>query len=252
MTAMCDTTDSTLASLEEKIGYVFRDKAILERALTAPSYRATHGLAPQEDNQRLEFLGDAVLGLLAAEYAYHRFEEQAEGYLTIQRSHLASGRALADTARQIGLGSYLRIGLSDATTGGIEKERLLADALEALLGAAWIDGGMPAVTTIFQKILQQKVEETPANHWENNPKGYLQSICQHHAWSDSPIYELIESSGPAHEPIYTVRVSVAGGIEATGTGRSKRIAEADAATHLLSILAERGVIRDQRSEVRDQ
>lgn len=241
MTVMRDTTDSTLSSLEEKIGYAFRDKALLERALTAPSYRATHGLAPQEDNQRLEFLGDAVLGLLAAEYAYHRFDQHAEGFLTIQRSHLASGRALAATARQIGLGSYLRIGLSDETTGGVEKDRLLADALEALLGAAWIDGGMPAVTTIFHKILQQKVEETPANHWENNPKGCLQSICQHHAWPDSPTYELLAASGPAHEPIYTVRVSVAGGIEATGTGRSKRIAEADAAAHLLVILLEKKI-----------
>jgi ribonuclease III len=242
MTVKPDNKETALSSLEEKIGYAFRDKALVVRALTAPSYRATHGLAPQEDNQRLEFLGDAVLGLLAAEYAYHRFDHQAEGFLTIQRSHLASGRALADTARQIGLGSYLRIGLSDETTGGVEKERLLADALEALLGAAWIDGGMPAVTTIFQKILQQKVEETPANHWENNPKGYLQSICQHHAWPDSPTYELIESSGPAHEPIYTVRVSVAGGIEATGTGRSKRAAEADAAAHLLTILSEKKII----------
>jgi len=242
MTVMRDTIDSTLSSLEEKIGYVFRDKALIERALTAPSYRATHGLGPQDDNQRLEFLGDAVLGLLAAEYAYHRFDHQAEGYLTIQRSHLASGRALADTARQIGLGNHMRIGLSDETTGGIDKEKLLADGLEAVLGAAWIDGGMPAVTTIFQKILQQKVDETPANHWENNPKGYLQSICQHQAWPNSPTYELLESTGPAHEPLYAVRVSVAGGFEATGTGRSKRIAEADAATHLLSMLAERGVI----------
>ncbi len=242
MTMMRDNSDSTLSQLEAKIGYVFGDKALVKRALTAPSYRATHGLGPQEDNQRLEFLGDAVLGLLAAEYAYHRFDHQAEGFLTIQRSHLASGRALADTARQIGLGSYLRIGLSDENTGGVEKERLLADALEALLGAAWIDGGMPAVTTIFQRILQQKVEEAPANHWENNPKGCLQSICQHHAWADSPTYELLESTGPAHEPFYTVRVSVAGGIDATGTGRSKRIAEADAAAHLLSILAEKNIL----------
>lgn len=239
---MNDSNGNPLSSLEDKIGYVFCDKALVERALTAPSYRATHGLGPQQDNQRLEFLGDAVLGLLAAEYAYHRFDQQAEGYLTIQRSHVASGRALAATARQIGLGSYLRIGLSDETTGGVDKERLLADSLEALLGAAWIDGGMPAVTTIFQKILQQKVEETPANHWENNPKGYLQSICQHHAWPDSPTYELVESSGPAHEPIYTVRVRVAGGFEATGTGRSKRIAEAEAAAHLLAILLEKNIL----------
>jgi len=242
MTENRDMQEHPLSSLEEKIGYTFQKKELLERALTAPSYRATHGLAPHEDNQRLEFLGDAVLGLLAAEYAYQRFDHQAEGYLTIQRSHLASGRALAATARQIGLGHYLRIGLSDETTGGIEKERLLADGLEALLGAAWLDGGMPAVTTIFQRILQQKVEESPANHWENNPKGHLQAVCQYQAWPDSPTYELIESSGPAHDPIYSVRVRVAGGHEATGTGRSKRAAEADAAAHLLAILLEKNII----------
>jgi ribonuclease-3 len=125
-----------LAELEEKIGYTFVDKTMLQRALTAPSYRATHGLCIQEDNQRLEFLGDAVLGLLAAEHVYHKYDQHAEGVLTIQRSHLASGHALAVTARAIGLGAYMRIGLSDETTGGIDKEKLLADGMEAVFGSA--------------------------------------------------------------------------------------------------------------------
>ena len=230
-------SEALLTALEEKIGYTFRDKALLQRALTAPSYRATHGLCIHADNQRLEFLGDAVLGLLAAEHVYNKYEQHTEGVLTIQRSHLASGRALAMTARAIGLGAYMRIGLSDETTGGVDKEKLLADGMEAVFGAAWCDGGLPAVTTIFQTILSQNLEDIPANHWANNPKGYLQAICQHHAWTDSPTYQLIEATGPDHEPMYTVRVSVMGGYEATGTGRSKRLAEADAARHLLCILS---------------
>lgn len=238
MRSMSDSNHSACATLEETIGYVFTDKALMERALTAPSYRATHGLCIHEDNQRLEFLGDAVLGLLAAEHVYNKFDHQKEGVLTIQRTHLASGRALATTARHIGLGNYMRIGLSDEATGGIEKEKLLADGLEALFGAAWIDGGLPAVTTIFKKILQHNLDDAPANHWANNPKGYLQAICQHHAWPDSPVYELIDSTGPAHEPLYRVRASVTGGLEAIGSGRSKRAAEVDAAKHLLCVLSE--------------
>ena len=229
--------ENLLAELEDKIGYVFIDKTVLQRALTAPSYRATHGLCIQADNQRLEFLGDAVLGLLAAEHVYHKYDQHAEGMLTIQRSHLASGHALAVTARAIGLGSYMRIGLSDETTGGIDKEKLLADGMEAVFGAAWCDGGLAAVSKMFQTLLQQKLNDIPANHWANNPKGYLQAICQHHAWTDSPVYQMIEATGAAHEPVYTVRVSVKGGYESIGTGRSKRTAEADAARHLLCVLS---------------
>lgn len=232
-----NNNDSRLATLEEKIGYAFVDKTLLERALTAPSYRATHGLCPHADNQRLEFLGDAVLGLLTAEHVYQKFDQHPEGVLTIQRSHLASGRALAATARAIGLGNHLRIGLSDQKTGGVEKEKLLADGMEAVFGAAWCDGGLAAVSKIFQTVLQQKLDDVPADHWANNPKGYLQAICQYHAWTDSPVYTLIDVTGPAHEPVYTVSVGVQGGYEATGQGRTKRIAEADAARQLLCILS---------------
>lgn len=229
--------ENLLVELEEKIGYTFVDKSILQCALTAPSYRATHGLCLQEDNQRLEFLGDAVLGLLAAEHVYHKYDQHAEGVLTIQRSHLASGHALAVTARAIGLGTYMRIGLSDETTGGIDKEKLLADGMEAVFGAAWCDGGLEAATQMFQTLLQQKLDDVPSNHWANNPKGYLQAICQHHAWTDSPVYQMIDSTGPDHEPLYTVRVSVKEEYEAIGTGRSIRRAEKDAARHLLGILS---------------
>jgi ribonuclease-3 len=230
-------TEDNLVTLEERIGYTFVDKALLKRALTAPSYRATHGLCLHSDNQRFEFLGDAVLGLLAAEHVYQKYDQHAEGMLTIQRSHLASGRALAISARAIGLGSYMRIGLSDETTGGTDKEKLLADGMEAIFGAAWCDGGLPAVSQIFRTILERHLDDTPANHWENNPKGYLQAICQHRAWTASPVYQTTDTTGPDHEPFYTVRVSVEGGYEATGTGRSKRTAEADAARHLLGILS---------------
>jgi len=236
-----NNNDSLLASLEEKIGYTFLDKTLLERALTAPSYRATQGLGLHSDNQRLEFLGDAVLGLLAAEYVYQKYDTHPEGVLTIQRSHLASGRALASTARAIGLGSYIRIGLSDQTTGGVNKEKLLADGMEAVFGAVWCDGGLPAVSKMFKTILQQKLDDLPTHHWANNPKGYLQAICQHHAWTESPTYQQMDVTGPAHEPAYTVRASVQGGYEASGTGPTKRLAEADAARHLLCMLSEQNI-----------
>jgi ribonuclease-3 len=226
--------------LEKTLGYAFKDRGLLETALTAPSYRSEHAAEKVQDNQRLEFLGDAVFGLLSAQHMFQRYAEDDEGGLTVRRSHLASGRALARLARQAGLGRYLRIGKGDEATGGRDKDRSLTDAIEAVFGAAWCDGGLGAAQTVYDGLMKGHVD-VPVDPWGENPKGELQELAQRHAWPDSPAYELVEASGPDHAPEYTVIARVCGGHEARGTGRTKRAAEVSAAGELLRALREAGL-----------
>jgi len=228
-----------LAALEATLGYTFRDRGLLERAVTAPSFRAAQGVCA--DNQRLEFLGDAVLGLLAAEHLFNTHQDAGEGILTIRRSHLTSGIALARLARRIGLGTYLRIGLSDKMTGGVNKDRLLAEAMEAVFGALWCEGGISVARSVFEAMLQLEEEVPVADLQESNPKGHLQEIAQRCAWAELPAYELVSASGPDHAPIYVVRVRVEGGREATGEGTTKRAAMVSAARRMLDILKVEGI-----------
>lgn len=229
---MADTHVS-LDALENRLEYCFTNKKLLETALTSPSYRATH--PTEQDNQRLEFLGDAVLGLLVAEYVYTTYTSEPEGALTVRRTRVANGRALADVARHLGIGRHLRIGVSDVTTGGRDKERLLTDAMEAVIGAAWCDGGLVAAQAIFAVILREKSTEIE-DLWAENPKGKLQELAQRLGWANSPHYALLATTGPDHSPSYQVEASVAQGQRAIGEGRTKRMAEANAAQKLLAVL----------------
>ncbi len=229
-----------LRVLEKTLGYAFKNRALLVTALTNPSYRADHVAEAVEDNQRLEFLGDAVFGLLTAQHVFARHAEEDEGGLTVRRSLLASGRALAVLARRVGLGTYLRLGKGEEAAGGRDKDKSLTDAMEAVFGAAWCDGGLKAVRAIFERLMKEQSEVT-LDVWADNPKGGLQELAQRHAWPDSPAYEQIEASGPHHAPVYTVKVRVAGGHEAFGTGHTKRAAEVSAAKALLALLKDAGL-----------
>ena len=228
-----------LSGFEKSIGHVFKDRTLLVIALTAPSYRADHARERIRDNQRLEFLGDAVFGLLAAQSLYERYAEEDEGVLTVRRSHLASGKSLAELARKIGLGAYLRLGKRDEAAGGRDKDKALADAMEAVLGAVWCDGGIKAAQAVYQRLMREEL--APLDVWAENPKGALQELAQRHAWPDSPAYEQVDVTGPDHAPVYTVKARVVGGHEALGTGPTKRAAEVAAAQALLLKLREAGV-----------
>lgn len=231
--------DDLLGRLEKTVGYVFKDRGLLEMALTSPSYRAEHQAEVVDDNQRLEFLGDAVFGLLSAQDLFRRYPEDDEGDLTVRRSRLASGRALARLARKIGMGAYLRLGKGDEAEGARDRDRWLTDAMEAVFGAAWCDGGLNAAQAVYDALMKG-ADDAPLDRWVENPKGNLQELAQRHAWPNSPAYELIGASGPDHAPEYTVTARVHGGYEAQGTGRTKRAAEVAAATVLLRILDEAG------------
>lgn len=216
--------------LEKTIGYRFRRKKWLELALTHPSYR--HENSDQlEDNQRLEYLGDAVLGLLAAHALYQRNPNATEGELSKLRSGITRDETLANIAETIDLGRHLRFGKGEAQNGGPSRKSNLADALEALLGAAWKDGGQRAAQKVFDNLFPAVINETSNTSGDLNPKGTLQEYTQQHSLPQ-PTYESIATEGPDHSPQHTIHVHVFDQIFSATAG-SKREAEQRAAEQAL-------------------
>ena len=232
-----------LDGLEAALDYRFKDKTLLENALVHPSYRFEHDIV-ESDNQRLEFLGDSVLGLLAADHLFRSFDGIDEGSLTVLRAQVASGSALAAIAADIGLHRYLRVGKGEERSGGRRRPKNLEDALEAIFGAAWVDGGFRAATRIFDHLVRPRLNDARLRAgdgegiWSGNPKGHLQSVAQSR-FHAAVLYTLVSTCGSAHAPVFTVeaRIDMEDGPSATGEGTSKRRAEAKAASKLLVVLA---------------
>jgi ribonuclease-3 len=217
--------------LEDRIEYKFRNPLLLAEALTHPSLR--HETQRYHfDNQRLEFLGDAVLQLVITEQLYGHFKAEAEGKLTKLRSRLVSREALTVHAARLELGRYLMMGRGEEASGGRERNSTLADAFEALVGAVYLDSDLP---TVRQFILKQaasdlaQLEEEPV---DINPKGHLQELLQ--AISPrSPAYEVVSQTGRDHEKTFIVRAVWEGITLGEGTGRSKKQAETAAAVEAM-------------------
>lgn len=226
-----------IEEIQDKINYRFAEIDILRRALTHPSARHEKNL--DEDNQRLEFLGDAVIGLLTAEFGYHRYTHMQEGQLTMLRSGAASTGALAGLARSLQLGAHLDLGKGEENSGGRDRDNNLADAVEAIMGACYLDGGMSAARQVFARLFQPMLERNSASVLHRNPKGELQEFVQGRGLAN-PEYTIISDEGPAHRPTFVVQVSLDDGNMATGTGNSKRAAEVDAAAKLLELLGKSG------------
>lgn len=218
--------------LEKKIGYRFWRRSRLEQALTHPSYSHERG-EPAPDNQRLEFLGDAALGLAAAAVLFGGQPSSTEGDMTQLRSLLTSTKALAAVACRIDLGSYLRLGKGEQMTGGRQRSSILADALEAVIGAAYIDGGLRAVRSIFNTLFLPMLVELNEGAAVENPKGRLQEWAQRME-GVNPAYRVIRSDGPAHQRTYTVEVYLKGRVLGRGIGTNKREAETEAALDALA------------------
>lgn len=212
------------------LGHDFRNEALLEEALTTPAYRMDYPKA--RDNQRLEFLGDAVLGLLAAERLYGEFPEEQEGPLTVRRTRMVSSAALCEAARRLSLADSLKRNHGAAPLS--PNAKTLADAVEAIIGAAYVEGGFEAAREVFNALELSSQGEAIA--WNGNPKGELQIRAQAMRPPRHPEYELLATAGKAHEPIFTVRVFVEGLGEATGSARSHKEAEQKAAATLLGTL----------------
>lgn len=220
--------------LEKKIGYGFRKMNLIETALMHRSFRFENtGIT--SDNQRMEFLGDAVLGFVAAAHLYENHDDCDEGDLTSYRSQTTNGQILAEIAQSIDLGTFIKMGKGEENSGGRKRESNLADALEAVIGAAYLDGGLKAVNKIFEQLFVPKLENLSGDVWDGNPKGKLQELSQRQ-WKGSPRYRIVSKDGPPHAAIFTVEVALADGSAGTGKGRNKQEAEARAAADALSRL----------------
>ena len=212
------------------LGHEFTDGALLAEALTTPSCRME--FPDIRDNQRLEFLGDAVLGLLTAERLYGDFPKEQEGALTVMRTHMVSTAALCEAADRQGVIPHLK--RASHLPPFDRNAKTVADAVEAIIGAAYLDGGFDAAREVFETLaLEANAEE---NEWSVNPKGELQVRAQAMHPPRHPEYTLLSTSGKAHEPIFTVKVFVEGIGEATASARSHKAAEAKAAAELLTSL----------------
>jgi ribonuclease-3 len=217
--------------LEERIGHKFRNSLLLAEALTHPSL----GHETQRhhfDNQRLEFLGDAVLQLIMTEHLYALFPREAEGRLTKLRSRLVSREALRRHAQTLELGRFLMMGRGEEACGGRERTSTLADAFEALLGAIYLDTNLETARRFVLTLAAADLAQLEIEPIDINPKGHLQETLQ--AISPrSPAYELISESGREHEKTFVVRVLWEGVSLGEGTGRSKKQAETAAALSAL-------------------
>ena len=221
--------------LEKEIGYSFRKKALLVNALTHRSFRYENQDI-EFDNQRMEFLGDAALGFVAGAYLYQRMQDKDEGHLTAMRSRITSGKALAEIATTMSLGDFVQIGKGEERSGGRDRASNLADALESVIGAAYLDTGVKAVEKIFKKIFVPYLDSCGEDLWADNPKGKLQETAQN-LYRKSPLYRVVDQSGPSHSRVYTVEVVVDGKAVAKGEGRNKRVAESSAAAKALHVIA---------------
>jgi len=213
--------------LEERIGYKFRNSLLLAEALTHPS--VGHEMQREHlNNQRLEFLGDAVLQLVITEQLYRHFGEEAEGHLTKLRSRLVSRDTLKKYAVAIDLGQYLMLGRGEESSGGRARASTLGDAFEALIGAIYLDSDLDKARKFILEQSKEDLAEIAQTPVDINPKGNLQELLQGISPS-SPIYEVISQSGPEHEKTFVVKVSWEGIELGQGTGRNKKQAETAAA-----------------------
>lgn len=226
-----------LQRIQDLLEYCFEDAALAREALTHSSYsnedrKLRPGLDPLTDNERLEFLGDAVIGLIVAQLLMEQFRDASEGKLSRWRSYLVSRRHLAEIAAEMGLGEQMLLGQGERRTGGAEKRSILAAALEALIGAVYLDGGLDECTALLRRLFRPAFEKlalspnAPVPSLDN--KTYLQELTQS-LYKSTPLYRLVESWGPEHEKNFRVEIHIEGQVLGTGDGRSKKEAEQQAA-----------------------
>lgn len=225
-----------LDALQQRLGYAFRDASLLTRALTHPSF-LQHPEAG-ESNQRLEFLGDAVLQLVLSEAIFSLYPDLREGALSKRRAALEKGASLAGLALQIGLNTCLRLGPSEEQTGGRERASSLEDAFEALVGAIYLDSDLPTTRSVVLRLYGPLEERLDRVVDEQNPKGRLQELVQPEHGNQAIRYEVSHTSGEAHAREFEVSVFLNDTLLGSGRGPSKKAAEEAAARTALAGLAD--------------
>src|ERR1051325_207972 len=233
--------------VETSLGYRFTDRALLELALTHPSVAHEQGIA-LKTNQRLEFLGDAVLQLVLTRELYEKFPAFGEGPLTKGRAKLVNRRTLAEHARQLGLGTHLILSRGEELHGGRDRLSGLADTFEALLGAIFLDGGFEAASEFILREFHGAVGTLSVIPTLENPKGELQELLQSIS-SQAPQYHVVAASGPDHDRVFECTVHHNGIELARGQGKSKKAAESEAAlAALIRLRQEKDAFEPQSHE----
>ena len=225
----------TLEDLESALGLTFRDKSLLTRALTHRSYLNENPDLPYLDNERLEFLGDAILDFVAAEFLYQRFPEMSEGDLTSLRAALVRGESLARFAVDLGLPPHLLMSRGEDAAGGRARAPLLAGAFEALVGALYLDLGFVPARDFILRFVAPAAEQVHHQRLDRDAKSMLQELAQGRL-QVTPLYRLVETRGPDHAKEFTIEVVLKDQVYGRGVGRSKQIAEQEAARVALETL----------------
>ncbi len=220
----------------EHLGYEFSSNELLVMALTHKSY-VNEVPGERGDNQRLEFLGDAVVGLVIAEALMEKLPDSQEGQLTARRSVLVREESLAGLARQIGLGDLLKLGHGEELNNGSDRSSILADAVEAVMGAVYLDGGYEASRKAILKWFGGTLDEAAGGARPDDAKSLLQEALQAQS-RNVPEYQVVREEGPDHAKVFEVEMSVEGAVVASGRGRTKKAAEKDAAKRALKVVLE--------------
>lgn len=225
---------------EEKTGYRFQDKKLLVQALTHSSRANERRLGRQAANERLEFLGDAVLELVSSDFLYHEYPDKPEGELTRLRASIVCEPTLAFCTRELDLGQYLLLGKGEEQTGGRKRDSILSDAMEAVIGAIYLDGGLASAKEFIHRFV---LNDLGHKQLFFDSKTILQEIVQGN-YSEELHYELIREEGPDHGKKFVVEARIGDTAYGEGEGRSKKAAEQEAAYHTLLQLKQQGVLGD--------
>lgn len=218
-----------LKQIQERLGYKFKNLNLLKEAITHKSIKSSI------NNERLEFLGDAVLDLIVGEYLYHKFSTQSEGDLSKLRASLVNEDSLAKIAKELNLGEFLYLSPAEENNGGRDKQSLISDALEALMGAIYLESGLDNVKVIFIDLLEKNFPDINLNSLTKDYKTTLQEVTQAQIGT-APKYELISSSGPDHKKSFEMAVLLNGKEIARAIGTSKKAAEQACALKALEML----------------
>ena len=212
--------------MEKRIGYSFKEKRLLRQAMTHSSFANEHNIDKLKCNERLEFLGDAVLEVVSSDFLYHRYQEKPEGELTKIRASVVCEPTLAFCASEIELGSYLMLGKGEESTGGRNRNSVVSDAMEALIGAIYLDGGFANAKEFVHQFVLNDLEHKQLFY---DSKTILQEIVQARENEEALEYEILKESGPDHNKVFEVRAVLGGQEIGRGTGRTKKAAEQVAA-----------------------
>jgi ribonuclease-3 len=226
---------SDLSRLQKRLGYNFKDIGLLDAALTHSSYANEKSLPKDRYNERLEFLGDAVLEMITSEFLYKEFDKHPEGALTKMRAALVREQALEYYAQQLGLGVFLQIGRGEEQSGGRKRASILADAFEAVVGAVYLDGGYVPARVFVEKYIKNRAPKLTGQSIAGDYKTVLQERIQAEGGKPAD-YRLVAQEGPDHDRTFRVNVYIDDRVYGEGTGKSKKEAEQNAAKKALEKL----------------